>query len=177
MPETRSDRLSFSEIFRESAFSGKVALVLGTWFGCGLAPMASGTCGTLGAIPLIIVLEKLGIRSHAIVLLPALALAVWASARTQDLLGREDPSEVVIDEVAGFLLTMALLPFTWLSLCLGFFLFRIFDILKPFPIKQLETLKGGLGIVMDDLMAGIYAWGGTWLILFAVRNGFNGPVT
>ena len=175
MPKTRSDRLSLSDIFRESAFSGKIALILGTWFGCGLVPLGAGTLGTLGAIPLIIVLEELGIRSHVITLIPVLAIAIWASARTQSLLGREDPSEVVIDEVAGFLLTMAFLPYTWLSLCLGFFLFRFFDILKPFPIKQLEKLKGGFGIVADDLMAGIYAWGCSWIILLAIKNGFNGP--
>ena len=81
---------------------------------------------------------------------------------------------MVIDEVAGFLLTTAFLPYSWLSLCLGFFLFRFFDILKPFPIKRLESIKGGVGIVLDDLMAGVYAWGITWLILFLMKNGFNG---
>ena len=80
-----------------------------------------------------------------------------------------DPSEVVIDEVAGFLLTMFLLPLSWLTLGLGFILFRVFDILKPYPIKQAEKLRGGLGIVMDDLVAGIYAHLCVRLILFFVK--------
>jgi phosphatidylglycerophosphatase A len=83
--------------------------------------------------------------------------AFWASHRTQELLGREDPSEVVIDEAAGFYVTLFLLPITWQSVALGFLLFRFFDIVKPWPVRQAERLKGGLGIVMDDLLAGVYA--------------------
>jgi phosphatidylglycerophosphatase A len=173
MSKIRSDNLSFPETFRESAFSERIALVLATWFGCGLVPFASGTFGTLAAVPLIHVLNSLGIRSSVFMLLIAVAIAVWSSDQTQALLKKKDPSEVVVDEVAGFLLTMALLPYTWLSLCLGFFLFRFFDVLKPFPIKHLEKLKGGFGIVMDDLLAGIYAVGGTWIILFVLEKWSN----
>ena len=176
MSKTRSDSLSVPEAFRKSAFSEKVALVLATWFGCGLVPLASGTVGTLAAVPLLHVLNNLGIRSSVFTLLIAFVLAVWSSDQTQALLKKKDPSEVVIDEVAGFLFTMAFLPYTCLSFCLGFFLFRFFDVLKPFPIKHLEKLKGGFGIVMDDLMAGLYAWGGTWIILFAIKNWSNGAV-
>ena len=170
MSKTRSDSLSFPEIFRESAFSERIALVLSTWFGCGLVPFASGTFGTLAAVPLILLLERLGIRSNVIMLMFSVVIAVWSSDQTQALLKKKDPSEVVVDEVAGFLLTMALLPYTWLSLGLGFFLFRFFDVLKPFPIKHLEKLKGGFGIVMDDLLAGLYAVGGTWIILFVIEK-------
>jgi len=84
-------------------------------------------------------------------------VAIWASDRTQELLGRTDPSEVVIDEVAGFLVTMLLLPTSWVNMGLGFVLFRFFDIAKPWPVRQAERLKGGFGIVVDDLLAGVYA--------------------
>jgi phosphatidylglycerophosphatase A len=76
---------------------------------------------------------------------------------TGTLLERDDPAEVVIDEVAGILITFFLLPLSWLQLCFGFVLFRLFDILKPYPVRRLEKLKGGFGIVADDLMAGVYA--------------------
>ena len=176
MSKTRSDNLSVLGIFRESAFSEKIAFVLSTWFGSGLVPFASGTCGTLAAVPLILLLDSLGIRDNVLTVLIAVVIAVWSSGRTRVLLGKSDPSEVVIDEVVGLLLAMALLPKTWLALCLCFVLFRFFDILKPFPIKQLETLKGGFGIVMDDLFAGLYACAGTWLILFAINAWQNGSL-
>lgn len=74
------------------------------------------------------------------------------------ILGRGDAREIVIDEVAGFLLTTIFFPFTWLTLAAGFCLFRFFDVLKPPPIKKLEGIaRGGLGIVLDDLLAGVYA--------------------
>jgi len=176
MSKFRSDSLSFQEIFRKSVFSDKIALVLSTWFGSGLVPFASGTFGTLAAVPLILALDSLRIGSSILTVLIAVAIAVWTSDRTQDVLGKKDPSEVVIDEVAGFLLTMALLPHTWLALCLGFFLFRLFDVLKPFPIKHLEKLKGGFGIVFDDLLAGLYACAGTWILLLALKAWSNGVV-
>ncbi len=177
MSKTRSDNLSILDIFRESVFSEKIAFVLSTWFGSGLVPYASGTSGTLAAVPLILLLDSLGIKNNVFTVLIAVAIAVWSSDRTRVLLGKNDPSEVVIDEVVGFLLAMTLLPQTWPALCLCFVLFRIFDILKPFPIKHLETLKGGFGIVMDDLLAGLYACAGTWVILFSVKAWYNGSLT
>jgi phosphatidylglycerophosphatase A len=90
-----------------------------------------------------------------VILIP---VAVWSSGLSQKLLGRDDPREVVIDEVAGFLLAILLVPASWLLWSSGFILFRFFDILKPFPIGMLEKkIKGGAGIVLDDLMAGVYA--------------------
>lgn len=172
MSKPRSDNLSTLEVFRKSAFSEKIALVLSTWFGSGFFPFASGTFGTLAAVPLILLLGNLGILNRLFIVLIAIGIAVWSSDRAQDLLGKKDPSEVVIDEVAGFLLTIALLPYSVQTLCLGFFLFRFFDILKPFPIKHLEKLKGGFGIVMDDLLAGLYACAGTWITVFII-NAFS----
>ena len=165
MLKARSDNLVILGIFRKSSFSEKTALVLSIWFGSGLLPVAPGTFGTLAAIPLILVLNNFGIWYSAFTLLTVVGVAVWSAGLTQDLLKKKDPSEVVIDEVAGFLLAMTLLPFSWLTLCLVFFLFRFFDILKPYPIKHLEELRGGFGIVMDDLLAGLYACAGAWAIL------------
>lgn len=86
-----------------------------------------------------------------------IALSLWAAEASRRILAGNDPSVVVIDEVAGFLLALFLVPLTLGHVCAGFFLFRVFDVFKPFPIKKLEHLKGGLGIVADDLLAGVYA--------------------
>ena len=148
---------------------GKGVLILSTWFGAGLFPLAPGTFGTLGAIPLILLVDGLGLLSKALFLVVFLAVAVWSAGRCQDLVRRNDPSEVVIDEVAGFLLTMVYLPPIWPAIVLGFVLFRLFDILKPYPIRRIEMLRGGFGIVLDDLLAGLYACAGVWGILAAHR--------
>ncbi len=166
MSKSQSDSLLIKEVFGRSDFLGKVALILSTWFGMGLFPVAPGTLGTLGAIPFIILLNDLGVLYKSLILVIFAAIAVWVSGRAQDLLKDNDPSAVVIDEVAGFFLTMFFVPFSWLTLALGFILFRFFDILKPYPIKRLEGLKGGFGIVTDDLMAGLYAYAGVWITLF-----------
>ncbi len=171
MSKSRTENLSNTEIFRKATFSGKIALVLATWFSSGLVPFASGTSGTLAAIPLVFILNEFGILNNAVTVLIVLVVAIWSSDRTQDLLEKKDPSEIVIDEVAGFLLAMSLLPYTWLTLCLSFCLFRFFDVLKPYPIKRLEELNGGFGIVMDDLLAGLYACAGTWIVLFLLGYG------
>jgi len=156
------------EVFGRSDFFGKVALILSTWFSIGLFPVAPGTLGTLGAIPFIILLIDLGVLYKSLILVIFVAIAVWVSGRAQDLLKDHDPSAVVIDEVAGFFLTMFFLPFSCLNLALGFIMFRFFDILKPYPIKRLERLKGGFGIVMDDLLAGLYAYAGVRIVLLFV---------
>lgn len=156
MSRAQSGNLSVPDVFRNTGFNGKAALILATWFGSGLMPMASGTFGTLAAVPLLL-FGCLGTGWSVVALGLITVTAFWASHRTQELLGREDPSEVVIDEAAGFYVTLFLLPITWQSVALGFLLFRFFDIVKPWPVRQAERLKGGLGIVMDDLLAGVYA--------------------
>jgi phosphatidylglycerophosphatase A len=93
----------------------------------------------------------------ALFILCFIAVATWVSGVTQDLLGRIDPPQVVIDEVGGILVALFLVPGSWLSFSLGFLLFRIFDIMKPFPVRRAEAVKGGKGIVLDDFLAGIYA--------------------
>ena len=142
--------------YNKADLFGKISLVISTWFGIGLIPFAPGTFGTLGSLPLIFFLNNFGsIYKGAAVLIISVA-AIWSAGRTERLAGKHDPHQIVIDEVAGFLLTMILLPISWFSLCSGFIFFRFFDILKPFPIKSAERLKGGFGIVIDDLIAGLY---------------------
>jgi len=149
--------LSLKKAHQNAGLSGKTALLLSSWFGIGLMPKAPGTYGTLAALPPAIAMNYFGAFYSGLFLVIFIAISIWASGLSEKLLGRDDPSEVVIDEVAGFLVTMFLLPSFWISFCAGFFMFRFFDILKPYPIKDLERLKGGTGIVLDDLLAGIYA--------------------
>jgi phosphatidylglycerophosphatase A len=145
------------ESFRKAGLVDKGALILSSCFGFGLIPVAQGTFGTLAGIPLAIALAHVGAMAAAYLLFFFVLLAIWASDRSAGALEKDDPAEVVIDEVAGLLLTLFLLPTTGFNLCLGFILFRVFDILKPYPIRRLEKVGGGAGIVLDDLLAGIYA--------------------
>ena len=121
-------------------------------------PQAPGTFGTLAALPVVAIFYAMG---HWPYLIGVVALAFFA-IEIADLYEKKfhshDPKEVVIDEVAGFAVAMAWLPFTWQAFLYGFLLFRILDILKPFPIRWVESkTRGGLGVVADDLVAGIIA--------------------
>lgn len=120
-------------------------------------PKAPGTVGTLAAIPLACAINYMGAIYGSLCLLILIAVAVLTSGLSRKLMGRKDPPEIVVDEAAGFSVTLFLLPLSWFNLFLGFLLFRLFDISKPFPIRRLEKVKGGFGIVLDDLLAGIYA--------------------
>jgi len=157
MKYLRAATPNFTEIFKNAGVLDKFALTLSSCFGIGLIPVAQGTFGTLAAIPLAIALAGLSPMAGAYLLFFFVLLAIWASGRSSGALGKSDPAEVVIDEIAGLLLTLFLLPATGFNLCLGFILFRLFDILKPYPIRKLEKIGGGAGIVLDDLLAGIYA--------------------
>ena len=143
--------------FKEAGATGKTALIFASWFGSGLAPVAPGTSGTLAGLPLVLLMGSLSTLQAVFFVLVFIALSLWAAEASRRILAGNDPSVVVIDEVAGFLLALFLVPLTLGHVCAGFFLFRVFDVFKPFPIKKLEHLKGGLGIVADDLLAGVYA--------------------
>lgn len=161
MSSLRSDNLDSKSIFRQSDFSGKIAFALSTWFGSGLLPVAPGTFGAAAGLPLILGVSRLDLPYRALCLVLFTAVAMWAAGRVERLMGRQDPCQIVIDEVAGFLLTLFLFPVSWSNLACGFILFRFFDIFKPFPVRQIErNVKGGAGVVMDDLMAGLYACSG-----------------
>ncbi|HTX38932.1 MAG TPA: phosphatidylglycerophosphatase A [Bryobacteraceae bacterium] len=140
---------------------GRLARLLATWFGCGLAPRAPGTAGSAAAIAIALPLAAYaGFRPWAFALMAALlfAPAVWAAGVTAEALGVKDPQCVVIDEVIGQWISLAgARTLNWQTYLAAFVLFRLFDIWKPPPVRQLEALPGGLGINADDAMAGIYA--------------------
>ncbi len=136
------------------------------FFGAGSVPVAPGTFGTLAAIPVYLLLARLGPVAYVIGTFAIIAVGAWASGEAARELGVHDHSAIVIDEVAGYLVTMAFLPVSWVSVIAGFVLFRIFDIVKPWPIGWLDGhVTGGAGIMADDLAAGAFANAVTWLIL------------
>ena len=170
MSTTESVRLTLKEAIKEHGLLDKIALISSIWFGVGLIPGMPGTFGTVAAIPLYVAGSLLGPHYQFSILLIIAVGAIWSSHRSQRILGSEDPPVIVVDEVAGFLLTTAFIPFTWSSVAGGFFLFRFFDILKPPPIKTIEKrLKGGVGIVVDDLLAGLCAHILLRLLLFMLN--------
>ncbi len=135
-----------------------MAMAVATCAGVGRVPLAPGTAGSVLALPVYLVFyhQPLGLR--VLSLLALVALAVWAADRAERLLGRRDPPSVVIDEVAGLLVALAWLAPSVTTLTCGFLLFRAFDILKVPPARWVERrLPGGLAVVMDDLVAGVYA--------------------
>jgi phosphatidylglycerophosphatase A len=145
----------------------RLAQLLATWFGCGYMPKAPGTAGSLAAVALAWLLHHFtGLQWATFAYLAALLFpgAVWAAEATAKSTGLKDPQIVVVDEVVGQWLTLAgAVTLNWKSWLAGFVLFRVFDMWKPYPVRQLERLPGGLGIVADDAMAGVYGA----LVLFA----------
>ena len=129
-------------------------------FGAGLAPKAPGTFGTLVAIPIFILMSLfLGHAAYLALTVALVVLGIWVCDITDKTLGTNDHGAIVWDEITGFLLTMFMAPVTWWSVLAGFLLFRFFDIVKPFPISWFDKhLKGGVGTMLDDVLAGIYAW-------------------
>lgn len=135
----------------------RVALAVATLGGVGYMPVASGTWGTLATIPLyLLIMTADSLWIYGIVLLLVTAVAIASADVVEKLLGK-DPSAVVIDETAGFLVTLFAVPLTMGTVVAGFFLFRLFDIVKVQPARALENQHGGFGIVADDLVCGLYA--------------------
>jgi len=135
----------------------KFFLFLATGLGVGYSPVAPGTLGTLIAIPVYYFLSNILSPIYEITLVGFFFLAVWISENAERFCGKKDDQKIVIDEIIGFLITMLWVPRTLLFVIIGFFLFRFFDILKPFPIRRLEKgFKGGFGVVLDDVVAGVY---------------------
>ncbi|HEX4448215.1 MAG TPA: phosphatidylglycerophosphatase A [Polyangiaceae bacterium] len=138
----------------------RFAWAIATWFGCGKVPKAPGTMGTLGAIPLYLLVSRGGQVAVAATALVVTAVGIWAADVVARDLGKKDPQVVVVDEVAGLLVTMLpmrpMADISWRAIVVGFLLFRLFDVTKPWPVRGFEKLRGGWGIVMDDVFAGIY---------------------
>ncbi|MFZ5723777.1 MAG: phosphatidylglycerophosphatase A [Pseudomonadota bacterium] len=137
-------------------------------FGSGLAPKAPGTFGTLAAVPLYLLLLQFPWPVYVVATLAIFVLGVWASDVACRRLGVHDHSGIVIDEFAGFLVTMlpavlGLVAAGWATLLAGFLLFRFFDVLKPWPIRVLDRrVHGGFGVMLDDLVAGLFAAAALW---------------
>ncbi len=128
-------------------------------FGSGLSPKAPGTIGTLVAIPLYLLLANLPLWSYLLAVLLISVAGIWLCGESSRRLGVHDHGGIVWDEFAGFLLTMTAAPQEWWWVVIGFGLFRLFDIWKPWPVSMADRkVHGGLGIMLDDLLAGVYAW-------------------
>ena len=128
--------------------------------GCftGFLPLVPGTWGTFAAIPIVILVHRVNLVLQGIMALVFAAFAAWVAGRAEILLEGRDPRPIVIDEMAGFLISLLWLPLNPLTLFLGFGLFRLFDIVKPPPISTVEKrMRGGWGVVMDDVLAGVFA--------------------
>lgn len=129
---------------------------MATLFGVGRIPKAPGTWGSLVTLPLCFVLLKLGPFIYMAVTLGLIILAIVAAEHYERQSEKHDSKEIVIDELAGMLVTMTWLPLTWQSFVIGFLVFRFFDIVKPFPISYFDKkVPGGFGVVADDLVAGL----------------------
>ena len=136
-----------------------IAKIIATVFGIGFAPLAPGTVASAAVVLLYkAALHRWPVGAQIALVAAVAAVGVWASARAAAAFGREDPRTVVVDEVAGQMAALVLCPPDWTPLLIGFALFRAFDILKPFPIRRIERLPGGWGIVADDLAAGLLSF-------------------
>ena len=134
----------------------RLAVFLATAGGAGYVPVAPGTAGSAVGVLLYLLTWKWTLTAQLVLLLVISILGVWASHHAARHFGREDPGPVVIDEVAGQLLTLIFAGGSPMTLVLGFLLFRALDIVKPWPARRFEDLPGGVGIMADDLMAGFY---------------------
>jgi phosphatidylglycerophosphatase A len=127
-------------------------------FGSGLAPKAPGTFGTLVGLPLYWLIHPLVLNSQLILILFLFLVGIYFCQKTGDALGVSDHGGIVWDEIVAMMLVLTFTPLQWTWWAVAFILFRLFDIWKPFPIRQLDAnLKGGLGVMLDDLLAALYA--------------------
>lgn len=133
--------------------------LLSLGFGAGLSPYAPGTAGTIVSVPLYLLLSQLALIPYVTVIIAGFALGVYLCHYTSQALGVHDHSGIVWDEFIGYWITMIAVPaVTWQWVLAGFVLFRFFDIVKPWPVKLADKrLKGGFGIMFDDVLAGLYA--------------------
>ncbi len=147
-----NSRLTAGEILKDPV------LFLAFGFGSGLSRKMPGTMGTLAAIPLYLALVQTPDWLYLVATLLSIVAGIGICDKAADKLQVHDYGGIVWDEVAGFLITLCWLPFSWQNLLAGFVLFRFFDILKPWPIKWLDQhVHGGFGIMLDDVVAGIFA--------------------
>jgi len=134
----------------------RVAFAIATWGGVGYAPVASGTVASAVALVLLWLIP-FTMPALAWTVAAVTAVGLWAGGRVERVLGQKDPGIIVVDEIAGMGLAVLLLPRTIPVLLVAFILFRLFDVWKPFPARESQAFTGGLGVMIDDLIAGVYA--------------------
>lgn len=148
------NKLSFKQILADPI------LFLAFGFGSGLVKKAPGTCGTLAAIPLYLIAIQFNSLIYIGLVVSVVVSGIWICQYAADKLGTDDFGGIVWDEIAGYLLTMCFIPFSWKAALSGFILFRLLDIVKPWPIGLIDQqIHGGLGIMLDDILAAFYAAG------------------
>jgi len=136
----------------------RLIMFLATGFGTGNLPKAPGTWGTLVALPIHFLLIRTTPNHYAMIMAALIIFGVLISGSAEKILDKADPGCVVIDEIAGMLITLIGAPLNWKTIIVGFALFRFFDILKPFPVNIADQrFHGGIGIMLDDIIAGLYA--------------------
>lgn len=135
----------------------RLAVAVATFGYVGFFPIAPGTAGSLAALVLYAFVRWVGLPAFDLAMVVAvLAVGVWSASLTERALDQKDPGPIVIDEVLGMLITLLWLPLSLGGVVAGFLLFRIFDIVKPYPAARMESLKGGMGVMLDDVVAGVY---------------------
>ncbi len=144
----------------------KIILFIAQGAYSGRSPFAPGTAGTVAAVLLYLLLRGMALPGYGAVCMAVIVIGTLAAGRAEVLLGRKDAPSIVIDEVAGYLVSMLLVPGSWQYIAAAFLLFRFFDVLKPWPLDRLQRVPGGPGVMLDDLGAGLY----TNLVLQAARH-------
>lgn len=133
-------------------------VLLAVGFGSGLAPRAPGTAGTVMAVPLYLLMQPLPLVTYLLITTCLFIAGIWICTYAAEKLGVHDHPSIVIDEIVGYLITMIAAPAGWLPVLIGFLLFRLLDAIKPWPISWFDrNINGGLGIMLDDVIAGIIA--------------------
>jgi len=167
-PSSSTAHPSLGELEKEMTGKKGSWWYIATWFGCGLSPIMSGTVGSLGALPFAYLIQRY-YGSAALFGASILIFFIgwWASNEYLKATGRDDdPREIVVDEVAGQWLVLCVLFPTWHSYLVGFLLFRVFDIVKPWPVSWADReINGGLGVMFDDMLAALYPVGVYLLLL------------
>jgi phosphatidylglycerophosphatase A len=145
----------------------RAAVFIATFGYIGYAPVAPGTFGSAAGLAVFVLLRAIGVPwLEPIAIVVLFAAGAWAGNVAERYFGGIDPGPVVIDEVMGMLLTLMLVPVSWAGALLGFLVFRVLDIVKPWPARQMENLHGGVGVMADDAMAAVYGNIIMWLAVW-----------
>lgn len=176
MSEKELERRENSEEKPEESLKVMLAFMLSTGLYVGKIPKIPGTLGTLVALfPILIYWNRGGeymLLNQIFITLAVFFIGIWASTVVVETFKEKDPEYIVIDEIAGYMVAMIGFPTNWKILLLAFILFRAFDILKPPPIKQFEKLPSGLGVMVDDVIAGAYTWLTMYVLVYVLKIPF-----